>query len=142
MLRRRTITLGLVAVASASAAIAKASERDTPQALVESAHMAMGLGAHSSKETYELRTLRISGAIKQWSPGESRSVADPSEPDSATSTFSDTWDRTRDSWRTDWVRPKFVSGTRNYSEVYTRAGGYLTGMDVNYGLPQRTIQSG
>ncbi len=141
MLRRTTIIIALVAIASMSPALANAnaSERGTPQALAEAAYIAMGLGALSSKETDQLRTLIINGAMKQWDPGNSQSVADPLKPDLGTSTFTDIWDRTRNSWRTEWVRPKFVSGTRNYTEVYTRAGGYVTGMDVNYGLPQRTI---
>jgi glyoxylase-like metal-dependent hydrolase (beta-lactamase superfamily II) len=80
--------------------------------------------------------------MKQWDPGGSESVADPLKPDLGTATFIDTWDRTRDSWRTEWVRPRFVSGKRNYTEVYTPAGGYVTGMDVNFGLPRRTIQNG
>jgi glyoxylase-like metal-dependent hydrolase (beta-lactamase superfamily II) len=96
----------------------------------------------SSKGTVELRNVVTKGIVKQWDPGGSQSVTEPLKPDLGTSTFIDTWDRTRGSWRTDWTRPKFVSGTRNYTEVYTRAGGYVAGMDVNFGLPQRTIQEG
>lgn len=144
MLRRTTITIALVGIAGMSLALAdtNASGRDTPQALAEAAYIAMGLGPHSSKETDQLRTLITQGAMKQWDPGGSESVADPLKPDLGAATFIDTWDRTRDSWRTEWVRPRFVSGTRSYTEVYTPAGGYVTGMDVNYGLPQRTIQNG
>lgn len=144
MLRRTTIIIALVAIASVMPALAnaKTSDRGTPQALAEAAYIAMGLGAHSSKEEDQLRTLIIKGSMKQWDPGGSESVADPLKPDAGTSTFTDTWDRTCDSWRTEWVRPKLASGTRNYTEVFTRAGGYVTGMDVNYGLPQRTIQNG
>jgi glyoxylase-like metal-dependent hydrolase (beta-lactamase superfamily II) len=143
VLRITTIIIALVGIAAASPALAKriASGRDTPQALVEAAYVAMGGGALTS-QTDQLRTLIVKGAMKQWDPGGSESVADPSKSALGTSTFIDTWDRTRDSWRTEWVRPRFVSGTRNYTEVYTRAGGYVTGMDVNFGLPQRTIQEG
>ena len=144
MLRRTTITIALAVIAGMSLALANtnASGRDTPQALAEGAYIAMGLGTHSSKETDQLRTLIVKGAMKQWDPGGSESVADPSKPDLGTATFIDTWDRTRDRWRTEWVRPRFVSGTRNYTEVYTPAGGYVTGMDVNFGMPGRTIQNG
>lgn len=144
MLRRTTITIALVGMAGMSLALANtnASGRDTPQALAEAAYIAMGLGTHSSEETDQLRTLITKGAMKQWDPGGSWSVADPLKPDLGTAAFIDTWDRTSDSWRTEWVRPRFVSGTRNYTEVYTAAGGYVTGMDVNFGLPGRTIQIG
>lgn len=144
MLRRTTIIIALVAIASVMPALAgaKASERNTPQALAEAAYIAMGLDAHSSEDEDQLRTLVVEGSMKQWDPGGSESVADPLKPDAGTSTFTDVWDRTRDSWRTEWVRPRLASGTRNYTEVYTRAGGYVTGMDVNYGLPRRTIQDG
>jgi glyoxylase-like metal-dependent hydrolase (beta-lactamase superfamily II) len=136
--------MALVGILGASPALAKpnATGRDTPQALAEAAYIAMGGRALSSKETDQLRTFIAKGSMKQWDPGGSESVADPLKPSLGTSTFVDTWDHSRDSWRTDWVRPKFVGGTRNYTEVYTRAGGYVTGMDVNYGLPQRTIQTG
>jgi glyoxylase-like metal-dependent hydrolase (beta-lactamase superfamily II) len=144
VLRRATVIIALVAIAGVTPVLANtdASERGTPQALAESAYIAMGFDDRSSREADQLRTLIVKGTMKQWGPGESRSVTDPLKPDLGTSTFTDTWDRKRDSWRTDWVRPKFVSGTRNYTEVYTPAGGYVTGMDVNYGLPQRTIQNG
>ena len=144
MLRRTTITIALVGIAVMSLALAdtNASGRDTPRALAEAAYVAMGLGTHSSKETDRLRTLITKGAVKQWDPGGSESVDDPLKPDLGTATFIDTWDCTRDSWRTEWVRPRFVSGKRNYTEVYTPAGGYVTGMDVNFGLPRRTIQNG
>ena len=144
MLRRTTITIALVGMAGMSLALANrnASGRDTPQALAEAAYIAMGLGTHSSEETDQLRTLITKGAMKQWDPGGSWSVADPLKPDLGTAAFIDTWDRTSDSWRTEWVRPRFVSGTRNYTEVYRAAGGYVTGMDVNFGLPGRTIQIG
>jgi glyoxylase-like metal-dependent hydrolase (beta-lactamase superfamily II) len=144
VLRRTTITIALVGMAGMSLALANtnASGRDTPQALAEAAYIAMGLGTHSSEETDQLRTLITKGAMKQWDPGGSWSVADPLKPDLGTAAFIDTWDRTSDSWRTEWVRPRFVSGTRNYTEVYTAAGGYVTGMDVNFGLPGRTIQIG
>jgi len=144
VLTRMMITFAIVAVAGINPALANtnATERDTPQALAEAAYVAMGLSTHSSHEADQLRTLIVNGAMKQWDPGGSESVADPSNAHSGTSTFTDTWDRTRDSWRTEWVRPKLASGTRNYTEVYSRAGGYVTGMDVTYGLPQRTIQVG
>src|SRR5215216_4767522 len=137
VLRRTTIAIALAGIAGMSLALANtnASGRDTPRALAEGAYIAMGLGTHSSKETHQLRTLIVKGAMKQWDPGGSESVADPLKPDLGTATFIDTWDRTRASWRTQWVRPRFVSGTRNYTEVYTPAGGYVTGMDVNFGLP-------
>ena len=78
MLRRTTITNALVGIAGMSLALANtnASGRDTPQALAEAAYIAMGLGTHSSKETDQLRTLIIKGAMKQWDPGGSESVAD------------------------------------------------------------------
>lgn len=144
MLRRTTIMSALVGIMGASPSLANpnAAVRNTPQALVEAAYIAMGGGAPSSKAADRLRTLITKGTMKQWDPGGSESVADPLKPDLGTSKFIDTWDRTRESWRTEWVRPKFVSGTRNYTEVYTPAGGYVTGMDVNYGLPQRTVQIG
>ncbi len=142
MLRRTTIIIALVAIAGVILALANTNAgRGTPQALAEAAYIAMGGSADSSKETDQIRTVITHGAMKHWDPGGSRSVADPLTPDLGTSTFIDTWDRTRDSWRTEWVRPKFVSGTRNYTEVYTPAGGYVTGMDVNGGLPQRAIQN-
>jgi glyoxylase-like metal-dependent hydrolase (beta-lactamase superfamily II) len=136
--------MALVGIAGVSLALANtnANRRDTPRALAEAAYIAMGLDTHSSKQTDQLRTLIAKGAMTQWDPGGSESVADPLKPGLGTATFIDTWDRTRDSWRTEWVRPRFVSGTRNYTEVYTPAGGYVMGMDVNFGLPQRTIQHG
>ena len=151
MLRRTTITIALVGIAGMSLALANAnaSGRDTPQALAEAAYIAMGLGTHSSKETDQLRTLIIKGSMKQWDPGGSESVADLLKPDLGTAAFINTWDRTRDSWRTEWVRPGFLGGTRNYTEVYSPAGGYVTGVDLNRsgvdaisGLPRRTIQNG
>jgi hypothetical protein len=103
VLRRTTITIALVGLAGMSLALAdaNASGRDTPRALAEAAYVAMGLGTHSSKETDRLRTLIIKGAVKQWDPGGSWSVDDPLKPDLGTATFIDTWDRTRDSWRTE-----------------------------------------
>lgn len=136
MLRRIVITIALAGMAGLCSACAgtNATTRNTPQSLAEAAYIAMGAD--------QVTTLVASGAITQWDPGGSRSVADPLQPGLGSSTFINTWDRRRDSWRTDWVRPKFVSGTRNYTEIYFRDGGYVTGMDVNYGLPQRTIQDG
>ena len=110
--------------------------------MAEAAYVAMAGGVAPATETVQVRTVITKATVKYWDPGGSWSVADPLEPDLGTSSFTDTWDRASDSWRTDWVRPRFVSGTRTYTEVYTRAGGYVTGMDVNYGLPKRTVQVG
>ena len=96
VLTRMTIAFALVAIAGINPALANtnATERDTPRALAEAAYVAMGLGTHSSNEADQLRTLIVNGAMKQWDPGGSESVADPSKPDSGTSTFTDTWDAT------------------------------------------------
>ena len=138
--RAMPFMMALAAIAGLMPALAHAEvgEPGTPQALVEAAYVAMGL--ESPKEGDDLRTLIVKGAMQQWDPGGSRSVTDPLEPALGTAIFTDTWDRTHDSWRTEWVRPKLGTGTRQYSEVYTRDGGYVTGMDVNYGLPKRTVQ--
>jgi len=104
-----------------------ASGLDTPRAIAEAAYIAMGLGSHSSEEKDQLRTLITKGAMKQRDPGGSWSVADPLKPDLGTAAFIDTWDRTLDSWRTEWVRPRFVSGRRQQWSLQSSPSVSLTG---------------
>lgn len=134
--------IALAALANVHCALAstKADADGTARGRAEAAYAAVN-AVRSAGAAEPLTSVVIKGSVKHWDPGGSHSVTDPLEPDLGTSTFIDTWDRARDLWRTDWVRPKFVSGTRTYTEVYSRSGGYVTGMDVNYGLPRRTLQT-
>jgi glyoxylase-like metal-dependent hydrolase (beta-lactamase superfamily II) len=121
---------------------ASAAEDAAAKALVDAAYTAMGQTDRYAGEGTppdQLTIVTAKGSMKQWDPGESESVADPSKPDWGTATFTNVWDHTRDEWRTEWVRPKAGGGTRNYVEVYGLNGGYVMGVDVNGAMPARTL---
>jgi glyoxylase-like metal-dependent hydrolase (beta-lactamase superfamily II) len=126
------------------AGTAYAAEDAAAKALVAAAYAAMGQTDRYAGEGTppdQITILTEKGTMKQWDPGESESVADLLSPDWGTATFTNVWDHTRDSWRTEWVRPKAGGGTRNYTEVYTLTGGYVMGADVNGAMPARTLQT-
>src|SRR5262247_1847997 len=136
MAAKMRITLALLSAAgmglglSSGAFAAAAAAAGTPQALVDAAYAAMGMNdryAGEGSPPDQLTIVVMKGSMKQWDPGESTSVADPLTPDWGTATFTSTWDHTRDSWRTDWVRPKAGGGTRNYTEINTLTAGIVIG---------------
>ena len=144
----RGFVKGAVFVAAAGlgmalAGSAWAAEDAAAKALADAAYAAMGMNdryAGEGSPPDQLTILVAKGSMKQWDPGESESVADPLTPDWGTATFTNTWDHTRDEWRTEWVRPKAGGGTRNYVEVYSLTAGYVMGVDVNGAMPARTLQ--
>jgi hypothetical protein len=132
---------GAIFVVSASQG-AWAADDAAAKALVDAAYAAMGMNdryAGEGSPPDQLTIVVTKGSMKQWDPGESDSVADPLKPDWGTATFTNTWDHTRDEWRTEWVRPKAGGGTRNYTEVFSLTAGYVTGVDVNGAMPARTL---
>src|SRR5262249_55979627 len=142
-----TITLAGASVALMMAASAEAAQPQapagSPQALVDAAYAAMGMNDRYAGEGTppdQITIVVAKGSMKQWDPGESTSVANLLDPDWGTATFTKTWDHTRDSWRTEWVRPKAGGGTRNYVEINTLTAGYVLGGDVNGAMPARTVQ--
>src|SRR5262245_48000854 len=87
-----------------------AAPAGTPQALVDAAYNAMGLGGEyqldgGAQARDTLVTLVAKGSMQQWDPGESESVADLTKPDWGTATFTQMWDRSKQMYHTDWVRP-------------------------------------
>jgi len=115
-----------------------AAPANSPQALADAGFMAMGLSDVKLAPT--ILNLRVAGSMQAWDPGESESVSDPLKPDWGTSTFTQTWDRSRDLYRVEWVRPRAGNGMRNYTEIVYPNGGYVTGIDVNGGQPRRATQ--
>jgi len=149
-MRTNTIRVAVAALAGASmfvlAVAAPAAPASTPQDLVEQAYGAMGLGGEyqvdgGAQARATLVALVTKGTMQQWDPGESESVADLTKPDWGTATFTDTWDRSKETHRTEWVRPRAGGGTRNYTEVFSSDGGYVFGNDVNGAMPRRTVQT-
>lgn len=123
---------------------ARTAEDAAAKALVDAAYAAMGqvdryAGEGSAPD--QITIVVQKGSMKQWDPGESESVADLTKPDWGTATFTHVWDHTRDSWRSEWVRPRAGGGTRTYTEVFGLTGGYVFGADVNGALPARTLQT-
>ncbi len=115
----------------------------TPQDLVQQAYGAMGLGGEyqldgGAQARATLVTLMTKGTMRQWDPGESDSVADLSKPDWGTATFTNSWDRSKEAHRIEWLRPKAGGGTRNYTDIFSAEGGVVFGGDVNGGMPKRT----
>ena len=124
---------------------ALAAAANTPQQRAEAAYSAMGLGGEyqldgGAQARATLVTLVAKGSMRQWDPGESVSVSDPYTPDWGTAMFTDIWDRSKEFYRTEWVRPRAGGGTRNYTEIFSEDGGYVIGSDVNGAMPKRTIQ--
>jgi glyoxylase-like metal-dependent hydrolase (beta-lactamase superfamily II) len=132
-----TVAIGLGSGNMASAAQAG------PQALVDAAYKAMGMTDVKLAQA-EVVALVIRGNLQAWDPGESESVSDPTKPDWGMSTFTETWDRSRNLYRMDWVRPRANGGMRTYTEIFTdeygpTMGGYVSGIDVNGGQPARAV---
>ena len=114
-----------------------------PHALADAAYKAMGLTDEKLAPT--IVGLITSGNLQAWDPGESESVSDPYKPDWGTSTFTQTWDRSRGLYRTEWVRPRANGQKRTYTEILTdeygpSMGGYVMGIDVNGAQPMRAVQ--
>ncbi|MSP94150.1 MAG: MBL fold metallo-hydrolase [Alphaproteobacteria bacterium] len=115
-------------------------------ARVEAAYAAMGMageyrldGGAQARDT--LVTLITKGTIQTWDPGQSRTLADRATPDRGTSTFSTYWDRSKEIYRTEWVRPRAGAATRTYTEIFSPEDGYVLGEDANGGFAvKRTIQ--
>ncbi len=112
-----------------------AAPANTPQARADAAFKAAGLS--DVKLAPAIINLVVKGSMQQWDPGESESVSDPAKPDWGTSTFTKTWDRARDLYRFDWVRPRAAGGTRTYTEIIYPNGGYVIGNDANGAPPRR-----
>ena len=115
-----------------------------PHRLADDAYKAMGLT--DEKLAPAIVTLIVQGNLQAWDPGESTSVTDGSKPDWGTSTFTLNYDRSRGLYREQWQRPRAGGGMRNYVEIMTdeyspnsTMGGYVMGVDVNGGQPQRAI---
>ena len=119
-------------------AVQAAPAANSPQGLNDAAFMAMGLSDVKLAPT--ILNLRVAGSMQAWDPGESDSVADPMKPDWGVSTFTQTWDRSRDLYRTEWVRPRAGNGMRNYFEIVYPNGGYVIGTDVNGGQTARATK--
>jgi glyoxylase-like metal-dependent hydrolase (beta-lactamase superfamily II) len=124
-------------------AYATAWAAESPQDLALAGYKAMGM-TDEKLGASEIVALVTKGSTQAWDPGESESVSDPYKPDWGTSTFTQTWDRSRGLYRIDWVRPRAGNGMRNYSEIITDEygrgiGGYVMGIDVNGGQPARAI---
>jgi glyoxylase-like metal-dependent hydrolase (beta-lactamase superfamily II) len=88
--------------------------------------------------------LVIKASMQAFDPGESESVNDPYKPDWGTSTFTQSWDRSRGLYRIEWDRPRANGMRRNYTEIITdeygnKFGGYVMGIDVNGGQPARAV---
>jgi glyoxylase-like metal-dependent hydrolase (beta-lactamase superfamily II) len=137
-----SISAGVLAGAAAISLLAAGSlawaAGDSPQAIADAGYKAMGM------DGVQARNVVISGTLRAWDPGESESVSDPYTPDWGNSTFTQTIDFMRGSYRGEWVRPRAGNGMRNYTEIVTseydgHPGGYVTGIDVNGGQPSRAI---
>ena len=148
-MHRQSVTLAALlgaaglCIAAGFGSIASAQTANTPQALSDAAYKAMGM-TDVKLAPAEIVTLVTKGSMQVWDPGESESVADPTKPDWGTSTFTQTWDRSRGFYRTEWVRPRANGGMRNYTDIITdeydpSRGGYVMGIDVNGGQPNRAI---
>ena len=128
---------------SVSAAIA-APALTPAQTRVMDAYAAMGMKdeyfGEGSQALETVVTLTTTGTIQQWEPGESESVADLTKPDGGTSTFKQTWDRTRGLFRVEWTRPR-PGGTRTFTEIYSPEGGYVIGNDANGAPTKRAVQN-
>src|SRR5262245_5613660 len=109
------------------------------------AYRAMGL--KDEKLAPAIVALVVRGNLQAWDPGESDSVGDPFKPDWGTSTFTQTYDRSRGLWRIEWDRPRANGERRKYTEVITDEysasgdvlGGYVMGVDVNGRQPMRAV---
>ncbi len=129
----------------AGAGVGVQSTGTGPHALADAAYKAMGLT--DEKLAPAIVTLIIKGSVQAWDPGESESVADPTKPDWGTSTYTESYDRSRELYRVEWVRPRAGGGMREYTEIFTpeystsgeQVGGYVMGVDVNGGQPSRAI---
>lgn len=117
---------------------ALAAAANTPQALVDAAYKAAGM-TDVKLAPAEIVTLVTRGTSQAFDPGESESVADPLKPDWGTSTFTETWDRSRELHRIEWSRPRANGEKRNYTEIFSKDGGYVMGIDVNGGQPRRAV---
>jgi glyoxylase-like metal-dependent hydrolase (beta-lactamase superfamily II) len=125
---------------SANSAFAAQS---TAQAKVEAAYKAEG-NNDVKLAPQNIVALVVKGSMQAWDPGESDSVADPYKPDWGTSTFTESWDRSRGLYRVEWDRPRANGMRRVYTEIMTdeygnKLGGYVMGIDVNGGQPARAI---
>ncbi len=129
-----SVALGLGAFAAAAPA------PNTPQARVEAAYRAAGM-TDEKLAPGEIVTLVVRGSSIAYDPGESESVADPLKPDWGTSTFTETWDRSRELHRIEWSRPRANGEKRNYTEILSANGGYVMGIDVNGAQPRRAVQA-
>jgi glyoxylase-like metal-dependent hydrolase (beta-lactamase superfamily II) len=104
------------------------------QARAEAAYQAMG-----GEKLQQVTSIVTKGAMQQWDPGESYSVADLTMPNGGTSSFVKTWDQTKGFARIEWVRPGAGGGNRTYTEIVMPDAGYVLGNDSNGAPTKRTI---
>jgi glyoxylase-like metal-dependent hydrolase (beta-lactamase superfamily II) len=135
--------LSAAAIGIGTAANTAWAAQGSPQDKVNAAYKAMGM-SDVKLAAQEIVDLVIKGSTQAWDPGESTSVSDPYTPDWGTSTFTETWDRSRGLYRIDWQRPRAGGGMRNYYEILTgeygdKMGGYVMGIDVNGAQPSRAV---
>jgi glyoxylase-like metal-dependent hydrolase (beta-lactamase superfamily II) len=116
----------------------------TPQALAEGAYQAMGMageyrldGGAQAREV--LVTMMTKGTLQAWDPGESKSLTDLTTPDRGTATFTQSWDRSKGTYRTEWKRERPGAVTRTYAEVFSPDGGYVIGQDANPGFAVKRV---
>ena len=129
----------------AGAGVGLLSTGTGPHALADAAYKAMGLT--DEKLAPAIVQLIVKGTVQAWDPGESESVADPYKPGWGTSTYTESYDRSRDLYRIEWVRPRANGGMREYTEIFTpeysasgeQMGGYVVGIDVNGAQPMRAV---
>ena len=127
-----SLLIGVSAVAAPAA--------NTPKTLAEAAYKAMGM-TDVKLAPAEIVTLVTRGTMQAFDPGESTSVSDPYKPDWGTSTFTESWDRSRELYRVEWSRPRANGQKRDYTAIFSREGGYVMGIDVNGGQPARAINA-
>ena len=140
-----TMAWGQQRLGDAGAGTGVQSTGTGPHALADAGYKAMGLT--DEKLAPAVVTLIVKGTVQAWDPGESESVADPYKPDWGTSTYTESYDRSRDLYRLEWVRPKAGGGMREYTEIFTdeyspsgeQTGGYVMGVDVNGAQPSRAV---
>ena len=140
-----TMAWGQQRLGDAGAGVGVQSTGTGPHALADAGYKAMGLT--DEKLAPAVVTLIVKGSVQAWDPGESESVADPYKPDWGTSTYTESYDRSRELYRFEWVRPRAGGGMREYTEIFTpeystsgeQTGGYVMGVDVNGAQPARAV---
>src|ERR1700751_3324708 len=138
--RHRPLAAALISAATVGLGIGRgpvSAAPTSPQERVDAAYKAMGL-------TNAVNTLVVKGRMHTWDPGESEDAYKPETGDFGVSTFTESADFGRGLYRVEWMRPKPNGGMRNYTEVFSneiggKMGGYVTGVDINNGMPARAV---